>query len=175
MTAIDRLRGDDLDACLPALAGLLVDAVAGGASVGFLAGLDQDTAAAWWRGRAADVDAGTLAVWVAREPGGITGTVSLAYAAKDNARHRADLVKLAVRRDRRGRGLGRRLLDTAEHAAADAGISLLLLDTETGSAAEQLYATTGWQLYGVVPGYAADPHGVLRDCSFYYKTLPAGR
>jgi GNAT superfamily N-acetyltransferase len=171
VTHIDRLTGDDFTTCVPALADLLIDAVTGGASVGFLAGLDHATAAAWWHDRAAPVADGSLAVWVARGPDGITGTISLAYASKANARHRAEVVKLAVRRDRRGRGLGRRLLAAAETTAARTGITLLLLDTETASDAEHLYASAGWQRYGVVPGYAADPSGELRDCSFYYKTL----
>lgn len=175
MTAVERLSGDDFAGCVPALAQLLVDAVDGGASVGFLAGLDHAAAAAWWRERAADVAAGRLAVWVARDPHGIVGTVSLAYPGKPNARHRAELVKLAVHRGHRGRGLGRRLLAAAERAAAGDGVSLLLLDTETASAAEALYRATGWQRYGIVPRYAAEPAGELRDCSFYYKTLREDR
>ncbi len=171
MTAVARLHPADLDACAPQLADLLLDAVTDGASVGFLADLDRDTATAWWRARTPEVADGSLAVWVARDPGGIAGTVSLAYPRKPNARHRAEVVKLAVHRARRGHGLGRRLLDTAERAAAEAGVTLLLLDTETGSAAETLYRSAGWQRYGIVPGYAADPAGTLRDCSFFYKPL----
>lgn len=168
---IERLGPAAFDACVPELAAVLVDAVDDGASVGFLAGLGHAGAVAWWRGQSGAVADGSLAVWVARDGAGIGGTVSLAYPPKPNARHRAEVVKLAVRRDRRGRGLGRALLATAERAAAGAGITLLLLDTETGSAAESLYASAGWQRYGVVPDYAADPAGVLRDCSFYFKTL----
>jgi GNAT superfamily N-acetyltransferase len=168
---ITRLTGDTFAATVPALAGLLVDAVAGGASVGFLDGLDHADATAWWQSRATAVADGSLAVWVAAGAAGTTGTISLAYAEKPNARHRAEVVKLAVRRDARGGGLGRRLLAAAEQAAADAGISLLLLDTETASAAERLYASAGWHRYGIVPDYAADPSGQLKDCSFYYKKL----
>jgi ribosomal protein S18 acetylase RimI-like enzyme len=76
-----------------------------------------------------------------------------------------------VHRRARGRGLGRELLATAERAAAAHGLTLLLLDTETGSAADHLYRAAGWTCYGVVPGYAADPHGTPRDCSFFYKEL----
>ena len=166
---IERLTPDDFPGCVPALADLLVDAVAGGASVGFLAGFDHAAAVDWWRGRAAAVADGSLAVWVSRGPAGVTGTISLAYADKANARHRAEVIKLAVHRDQRGRGLGRRLLAVAEQAAAEAGITLLLLDTETDSAADRLYASAGWQRYGIVPDYAAGPEGVLKDCSFYYK------
>jgi len=168
---IARLTPEEFPGSIPALADLLVDAVAGGASVGFLAGLDHAGAADWWRGRAEAVADGSLAVWVSRGTAGVDGTISLAYAEKANARHRAEVIKLAVHRAQRGRGLGRRLLAAAEQAAAAAGITLLLLDTETESAADRLYASAGWQRYGIVPDYAAGPEGVLKDCSFYYKKL----
>ncbi|MEV6494735.1 hypothetical protein AB0M20_39850, partial [Actinoplanes sp. NPDC051633] len=62
-------------------------------------------------------------------------------------------------------------LQVAEDEAAATGISLLMLDTETDSAAEALYRSAGWERYGIVPGYAADPAGTPRDCSFYFKRL----
>ncbi|UQU62013.1 GNAT family N-acetyltransferase [Couchioplanes caeruleus] len=172
---IERLTPATFPGAVPDLAGLLVDAVAGGASVGFLAGFDRPAATAWWQARAAAVADGSLAVWVHRAPHGITGTISLADAGKPNARHRAEVVKLAVHRAERGRGLGRELLAVAEQHAAASGITLLLLDTETDSPADHLYRSAGWQRYGIVPDYAAGPGGELKPCSFYYKTLGAGR
>ncbi|MEU0201124.1 MULTISPECIES: GNAT family N-acetyltransferase [unclassified Streptomyces] len=156
-----------------ALADLLVDTVDGGASVGFLAPLARAEALAWWEARAADVDAGRLAVWAACDGDRVLGTVSLAFPAKANSRHRAEVVKLMVRREARGRGLGRGLLATAEDAAAAAGVTLLHLDTETGSPAEQLYRSAGWTAVGAIPDYAARPDGVLRPTTIYYKHLPA--
>ncbi|GAA3308678.1 GNAT family N-acetyltransferase [Streptomyces cinereospinus] len=155
------------------LAALLVDAVDSGALVGFLAPLGRAEALAWWRGRAAGVAAGALAVWAAYDDTGVAGTVSLAFPDKPNSRHRAELVKLMVHRRARGRGLGRRLLDTAERAAVAAGVTLLHLDTETDSPAEQLYRTAGWTRLGAIPGYAASPAGVLRPTTVYYKQVGA--
>ncbi|WP_189240296.1 GNAT family N-acetyltransferase [Planomonospora parontospora] len=168
---ITRLSVEDFRDSVRELAGLLCDTVAGGASLGFLAPLDRDAAEAWWRAREPAVTDGGLAVWVSRGPGGVDGTVSLAFEAKANGRHRAEVVKLMVHPRARGRGLGRGLLAAAERAAAEAGATLLLLDTETGSDADRLYGAAGWTRYGVVPDYAADPAGSLRDCSFYYKRL----
>jgi len=51
------------------------------------------------------------------------------------------------------------------------GRTLVMLDTETGSAADFLYEAAGWTRYGIVPEYAADPAGTPRDCSFYFKRL----
>ena len=154
------------------LAGLLTDTVAGGASVGFLAALTHEEATAWWRERAEATAAGRLAVWAALDgTGRPAGTVSLAHPDKPNSRHRAELVKLMVHRSARGRGLGRRLLATAEEAAAAAGITLIHLDTETGSPAEHLYRSAGWTRAGVIPDYAENPGGELRPTSMYYKRL----
>ncbi|MEW2806302.1 GNAT family N-acetyltransferase [Streptomyces massasporeus] len=154
------------------LADLLTGTVNGGASVGFLAPLGRAEALAWWEGRAADVAAGRLAVWVACDGERVLGTVSLAFPDKTNSRHRAELVKLMVAPEARGRGLGRGLLATAEAAAEAAGITLLHLDTETGSPAEQLYRSSGWTPVGAIPDYAADPCGVLRPTTIYYKHVP---
>ncbi|MEU0167112.1 GNAT family N-acetyltransferase [Streptomyces iakyrus] len=155
------------------LADLLVGTVNGGASVGFLAPLARARALAWWQERAADVAAGRLAVWAALDGDRVLGTVSLAFPGKANSLHRAELVKLMVHPDARGRGLGRGLLTTADHAAAAAGITLLHLDTETGSPAERLYRSAGWTPAGAIPDYAADPGGVLRPTTIYYKHVPA--
>ncbi|MEU6101992.1 GNAT family N-acetyltransferase [Streptomyces flaveolus] len=170
VTRADEAR---LTALLEELADLLTDTVDGGASVGFLAPLDRDEALAWWRGRAAAVAAGQLTVWVAHEGDRVTGTVSLALPDKPNSRHRAELVKLMVSCDARGRGLGRRLLATAEEAAARTGITLLHLDTETDSPAEHLYRSAGWTRAGTIPDYAASPDGVLRPTTLYFKQVGA--
>ncbi|MFF3503944.1 GNAT family N-acetyltransferase [Streptomyces sp. NPDC003247] len=171
MAPLDTVR---LQHRLDALTDLLIDTVDGGASIGFLAPLGHAEAAAWWQGRAVGVEAGRLAVWAAHDGGRVVGTVSLDFPDKPNSRHRAELVKLMVHRDARGRGLGRALLATAERAARAAGITLLHLDTETDSPAEHLYRTAGWTRAGVIPDYAADPAGALRPTTLYYKHLATG-
>ncbi|CAL9370848.1 N-acetyltransferase family protein [Streptomyces sp. enrichment culture] len=172
---ITRPDGTRLLAQAGELADLLADAVDGGASVGFLAPLDRAQAVAWWRERSGAVAEGRLVVWVAHEePGRVLGTVSLALPDRPNSRHRAELVKLMVHRTARGRGLGRRLLTVAEEEAAARGLTLLHLDTETGSPAERLYRSAGWTPVGAIPDYAADPGGTLRPTTVYYKRLGAG-
>ncbi|WP_405650194.1 GNAT family N-acetyltransferase [Streptomyces sp. NBC_00019] len=169
--SVTRLDESEVLDRLDALAGLMVDTVDGGASIGFLGPLDHAEATAWWKERAAGVAAGSLAIWAAHDGEQVVGTVSLAFPDKPNSRHRAELVKLMVHRDARGHGLGRRLLTTAEEAAAAAGVTLLHLDTETDSPAEHLYTTAGWTRAGVIPDYAADPAGVLRPTTLYFKQL----
>ncbi|MEU0566938.1 GNAT family N-acetyltransferase [Nonomuraea sp. NPDC005983] len=173
MHTIDRLSADAFSDSVDDLADLLAHTVEGGASLGFLSPFDQASAVVWWHAQAPAVAGGDLAVWACRGTARIDATISLALVRKPNGRHRAEIVKLMVRRDARGQGLARALLATAEQAALDAGVTLLLLDTEAGSPAEHLYLADGWTRYGIVPGYAADPGGVLQDCSFFYKRLGA--
>ncbi|MER6285962.1 GNAT family N-acetyltransferase [Streptomyces sviceus] len=170
---VNRLDEARLAHCVDELADLLIDTVDGGASIGFLAPMDRAAAVAWWKERVGAVAAGHLAVWAAYDGRRALGTVGLAFPDKPNSRHRAELVKLMVHRDARGQGLGRRLLGTAENAARSAGITLLHLDTETDSPAERLYGSAGWTRAGVIPDYAADPAGVLRPTTLYYKRLGA--
>ncbi|MET8975565.1 GNAT family N-acetyltransferase [Streptomyces sp. NPDC004539] len=152
------------------LADLLVEVVDSGASVGFLAPLDPAEALTWWTSRATDP---ALATWVAYDGPRVVGTVGLAFPGKPNSRHRAELVKLMVGKAARGKGLGRRLLAVAEQGAVAAGVTLLHLDTETGSPVERLYEWAGWTRAGVIPDYAADPGGVLRPTTLYYKRIGA--
>ncbi|WP_438302818.1 GNAT family N-acetyltransferase [Streptomyces sp. HUAS TT11] len=175
MTAIAALSGTEVLARAEGLAELLTDSVHGGASIGFLAPLERSEAVAWWRARAAAVEAGGLAVWVAHEGDRVLGTVGLAFPDKANSRHRAELVKLMVHREARGRGLGRRLLAAAEQGAAAAGITLLHLDTETGSTAEALYGSAGWTRLGAIPDYAATPAGLPHPTTVFYKRVADSR
>ncbi|GAA4893975.1 GNAT family N-acetyltransferase [Streptomyces coeruleoprunus] len=154
------------------LAVLLQDAVHSGASVGFLAPLEATDAASWWLSAAEEAESGARSVWAARGPGeAVLGVVTLVRASYPNQRHRGEISKLLVHRAARGRGLGRTLLETAERAAAEAGLTLLVLDTESGSPAEGLYRTAGWTRAGTIPGYAGDPAGVPRPTTYYYKAL----
>lgn len=155
------------------LADLLVDTVDGGASVGFLAPMDRAAAVAWWKERAGTVAAGCLAVWAAYDGHRAVGTVSLAFPRQaqlppprgagqaDGAPGRARERPRAAAPRHRGGG------------RPHGGITLLHLDTETDSPAERLYGGAGWTRAGVIPDYAADPAGVLRPTTLYYKRLGA--
>ncbi|MFD3681418.1 GNAT family N-acetyltransferase [Streptomyces sp. NPDC058613] len=168
--AITALPAPGLRAHRDELAALLVDVVAGGSSLGFLAGLDHAGAAAWWDSLLPAVEDGSLALWVSRaDDGRLDGTVSWYRESKPNGRHRAELRKLMVHPAARGRGTARALLAEAEAAAARAGVLLLFLDTETGSAAERVYRSAGWTEAGTIPDYATGPDGRLHPTTLYYK------
>ena len=165
-----RIEGGD-DA-MEGLVRLLQDAVAGGASIGFLWPLSREAAGAYWREVLASLDE-HLVLWVAEEAGEVVGTVQLNRSRKQNAPHRAEVQKLFVHTRHRGLGVARRLLDAAETHARDAGCSLLVLDTEAGSEAESVYRHLGWRKVGEVPGFALTPEGRMHATAYHYTRLGA--
>ena len=156
---------------LQGLAELLIDCVAGGASVSFMHPLPVAKALDFWRGVAEAAARGERALLVAEDPGGIVGTVQLMLDQPENQPHRADVSKMLVHRRARRRGVGAALLRAAEDVARGCGKSLLVLDTASRDA-ERLYARLGWQRCGVIPGYALLPQGGLCDTIVFYRTLP---
>jgi ribosomal protein S18 acetylase RimI-like enzyme len=157
------------EADLDDLAALLVDAVDSNASVGFPAGLSFGDARSWWQERLADPHATVL---VERDGDGrVVGTVQLVRTATPNGRHRAEVAKLMVHRRARRQGAGERLMRQVEAEAVRLGLTLLFLDTETDSDGDRLYRRLGWEVAGVIPGFAYRPDGVLRPTTFLFRTL----
>lgn len=77
----------------------------------------------------------------------------------------AEIKRLWVAPAARGLGLGRRLMDAAEHAARELGIAVLRLDTNSALAeAGHLYRRTGWT---EIPRFNDDPYPDL----FFEKHL----
>jgi acetyltransferase len=157
-------------ALLAPLGQLLIDAVHGGASVGFLAPLAPARASAYWEQVFAALGE-ALQLWVAEVDGQVVGSVQLAPCLKENGRHRAEIQKLLVRTSRRGQGIAGQLMAQAEARARAAGIRLLVLDTQGGSPAESLYRHLGWTRAGEIPGYAASPDGRLHATAYYFKSV----
>ena len=153
------------------LAEVLVDCVAGGASVSFMPPFRHDDGKAFFTKVAGEVVRGEAALLVARLDGRIVGTVQLGLALPPNQPHRADVKKLLVHRRARGRGIGMALMTAAEEAARVRGRSLLVLDTALDGDAERLYTRAGWARVGVIPGYALFPDGRFCDTVVFWKKL----
>jgi GNAT superfamily N-acetyltransferase len=171
MVTIERLDAAQARAALPGLVALLQDAVASGASVGFLPPLDDAEAHAYWQDVIAAVQEQTRILLVARHHDALAGTVQLDLAGQPNGRHRAEVMKLMVHRTARRQGLGRALLAAIEEAAREAGRSLLVLDTRRGDVAEQLYRAHGYSAAGVIPWFARGADGALHDTVYFYRWL----
>ena len=170
--SVRRLDPNDAVACVPALADVLIDCVDGGASVGFMQPMTVEKATRFWQAVAEGVARGERALLVAEdEARQILGTVQLLLALPENQPHRADVAKMLVHRRARRRGVARRLMQAVEVAARDEGKTLLVLDTVSGSDAEQLYAHAGWQRVGEIPDYALMPDGPFCATTIFYKAL----
>ena len=165
-TEITELEPEEYVAAIPELAALLVDAVEGGASVNFLAGVTEPEARAWWTARIPEVADGTTTVLVARSAvdgrpgaGSIVGSTLLVRTRNPNAPHRAEIGKVIVHRSLRRRGLGRALMEAAEARAL------------AGTAADALYRSMGWQELGTMPNHAYSAAGVLSPTTYFWKDL----
>lgn len=168
---IAELDPDGYRRAIPDLVALTMDAVAGGAAINFLADTPADRVAEWWEARLAAVASGLTSPFVARLDGTTVGCTLLVRSSNPNSPHRAEIGKVIVDRRARRRGIARALMLAAEARARADGRWLLVLDTYTGSAAEALYRSLGWQETGVVPNYALDTAGRPEPATFFWKDL----
>ena len=168
---IRRLAPADLDEQLDALAGVLADCVAGGASVSYMAPFSHEDARSAFAGFAAEAEQGRRVVLAAFADGDLVGTVQVILTLPPNQPHRGEIAKLLVRRSARGRGIAQRLMERAEAEARAEGKTLLVLDTVTGDNAERLYERMGWNRVGVIPGYALYPDGRPCDTTVFWKAI----
>jgi len=168
---IRALSAAEYEAAIPRLAALIVDAVEGGAAVNFLAGVDEATAAGWWRARIGAVADGTISPFVAFDGERVAGSVLFIRSTNPNSPHRAEIAKVIVHRAARRRGIATALMSAAETTARAEGRWLLFLDTETGSPAEAFYRSAGWQAAGTIPDYAMQTDGTLAPATWYWKDL----
>ena len=159
------------DRALDELAEVLVDCVAGGASVNFMASFSQREARAFFTRVAGGVASGDTVLLSAILGGRIVGTVQLGLDTPPNQPHRGDVKKMLVHRAVRGRGIGAALMAAIEDEAMKRGRWLLVLDTVPGESGHRLYLRAGWQQSGIVPDYALFPDGRLCDTAIMWKRL----
>ena len=168
---VRRLDGPELRAQLIALADVLADCVAGGASVSYLTPFSQEEARAAFAGMVAEAEAGRRLILGAFIEGRLVGTVQVILALPPNQPHRAEIAKLLVHSSARRRGVAEQLMWAAEAEARAEGKSLLVLDAVTGDDAARLYARLGWTTVGVIPNYALYPDGRPCDTTVFWKAI----
>lgn len=154
------------------LIALLTDCVESGASVGFLAPLENGEAQRYWQEIAADLAEGGRTLLIARDERRIAGAVQISYCGKKNGSHRAEVEKLMVHRSFRQRGIAGQLMAELERQVQANQRTLLVLDTRTGDPASTLYHKLGYQEAGHIPGFARNSAGTLTGTTFFYKALP---
>ena len=156
---------------LDALAGVLHDCVAGGASVSYMAPFSHEEAREAFEAWAAEVEQGRRLIVAAFDNGDLVGSVQVILALPPNQPHRGEIAKLLVHRSARRRGIAERLMACAEAEARAEGKTLLVLDAVTEGDAARLYARMGWTEVGVVPGFALYPDGRPCDTTYFWKAL----
>lgn len=167
-THIIELDGPAIAARLDALSDILVQSVAEGAAISFMAPLSQGDAARFWaRDVQSEVIAGRRLLFGAEHDGAFVGTVQLITAMPPNQPHRCEIAKMIVHPRARRLGIGRALMTCALDRARALGKMLVTLDTRTGDVAEPLYKSVGFEVAGVIPGFAWDPDGKARHATTY--------
>ena len=114
----------------------------------------------FWVKRIAD-PSGTGAAFGAFEGQELVGTVALEFSAKRKTKHKALVIGMYVSPEARGTGAGRALLEAAvEYARAREGtLQLTLTVTEGNAPAVSLYASAGFQSFGIEPMAILTPGG----------------
>lgn len=155
------------------LSELLIEAVAHGGSVSFMAPLPPETADKFWENALSAAARGDRIVLGAFDGDLLVGTLTLVLDLAQNQPHRAELVKMITRISHRGRGVATALLRRAESMALERARTLLVLDTAADGGASALYEAVGFTLAGVIPDYSLKPQGGLTDVKYYWKRIPA--
>jgi GNAT superfamily N-acetyltransferase len=155
-----------------ALATLLVDCVAEGASLSYLPPLAPAVARDAWKRVSSEIALGRRVLLVAWLDGVLVGTVQLGLATQPNQPHRVDVEKLMVAPGHRRQGVGRALMRRVDQTARGIGRRLMVLDTRRGTAAEALYRATGWNEAGSIPGGELDAAMQPHDILYFWKAVP---
>ncbi len=163
----------DAERLAPALARLHLEAHDDGMALGLLGPQDADALADAYRVLVSTLDELPRILLVAELDGTVLGMAQIAPSDAQNAAHRAEVQRVAVAAEARGKGVGRELMLGVERVARARGLTLLWLTTHDGTAAARFYEALGYSRLGVMPNYSRRPDGELASGAFYYRTLDA--
>jgi acetyltransferase len=152
---------------------LLQDTVGRGASIGWTQVPGTKDARNYWTQVLEAVGRGERLLFVATDNHVCAGAIQVAFAPRQNARHRGEVQKLMVHSQYRRRGIGQALIAAIETAARARGLTLLVLDVRSGDDAERLYKRCGYEYVGSIPGFVQSVNGAFDPTSIYYRRLGA--
>ena len=169
---IEFLSPDTIDSHVSELAAMLNACIHAGANISFvLPHTLEDSLAFWSQNVRPAVLAGTRALWVAKVGRCLAGSVQLDIGLPPNQAHRAEVTKLIVHPDYRGRGIAGALMLALEQRARLMERRLITLDT-ANEKAERLYLSLGYERVGTIPCFAKDPIEDRYDATtIMFKTL----
>ena len=108
---------------------------------------------AWWVSRVSDQPHSTEMVFGAFVDARLVGVAGLKLERRERTKHKASLFGMAVQPSFRGQGIGRALVEAVlKQARSMPGTRVVQLRVaESNAAARQLYASCGFQPYGIEP------------------------
>ena len=158
-----------------ALAAVLLDCVAGGASVGFMASLSKHEAESFFEKAFESAERGDRIILAAFIDSKLIGIVQIVTATPPNQPHRAGIHRQTplVHRSARGHGVchapdGTCRASRPPFADKARSSSWTLSPEETP---EKLYLRMGWTKTGIIPNYARFPDGRPCDTTILWKDI----
>jgi GNAT superfamily N-acetyltransferase len=140
-------------------------------ALGLLGPLDTDAVSADYESTVRALDGVERTLVVAELDGVVVGMAQLVRSGATNARHRAEVRRVAVASAVRGTGVGRGLMAAVEDAARANGLTLLWLTTHADTDADRFYEAIGYMRLGVMPSYSRRPDGALASGVVFYREL----
>ena len=170
-TCVRRIWPSEIELLLPALVTVLRETVNDGSPLGFVPPITATQAGDYWLSLRPELYAGTRVLLAAFAERRVIGSGQLRFPTVPNGLHRAEVQKVFVAGERRGRGVGRVLMAARHDAACQHGRNLLMLNTHRGGRAEEFYKRLGYREVGVVPAYTMGPSGERYDSTALYHQL----
>jgi len=168
---VRRIWPSEIEALMLSLVSVLRETVNGTDPLGFMPPITAGQAREYWLSLRPELYAGSRVLLAAFAERRLIGSAQLRLPTSPNGLHRAEVQKVFVGDTRRGRGVGRILMDALHDAARQHGRHLLLLNTRRGGRAEEFYKRLGYREIGVVPGYSLGPGGERYDSTALYHQL----
>jgi acetyltransferase len=125
----------------------------------------------WYHRVVAGLEVYERVMVVAEEGDRLLGMAQLVFSGATNADHRAEVQRVGVRNDVRGRGIGRGLMAEIDQVAREQHVTLLWLTTHADTEACAFYEAVGYTQMGTMPNYSRRPDGTLWPGAFYFREL----
>ena len=168
-----RVTPSEADDICGSLAAVHLDALRSGMALGALDTMGLATLERSYREVVASLAEAERILLVGEEGDEIVAMAQLVFSGATNADHRAEVQRVGVASRKRGRGIGRQLMEALEEAALESRLTLLWLTTHDGTEACDFYEAVGYTKLGVMPDYSRRPDGTLWPGAFYFKMLSA--